>query len=106
MYDADALCLLSANANLTNAEMAQLYNHPKIKAMVTLTNGEGFCRPLLEAAACGLPVMATNWSGQLDFLNKANAPSKLKFSPVYSGKSFFSSVCAYDVEIQIGRAHV
>ena len=56
------------HANLTEPEMAALYNHPKIKTMVSLTHGEGFGLPLLEAAASGLPVIATNWSGQLDFL--------------------------------------
>lgn len=57
------------HANLTEEEMAALYNHPKIKAVISLTHGEGFGLPLLEAAACGVPVMATNWSGHLDFLN-------------------------------------
>lgn len=56
------------HANLTKEEMAALYNHPNIKAMLSLTHGEGFGRPLLEAAACELPVLATNWSGHLDFL--------------------------------------
>jgi glycosyltransferase involved in cell wall biosynthesis len=37
--------------------------------MVSFTHGEGFGRPLLEATMTGLPVMATNWSGQLDFLD-------------------------------------
>lgn len=50
-------------------EICQLYKHPKIKAFVSLTKGEGFGLPLLEAAAAGLPILATNWSGHLDFLN-------------------------------------
>jgi ADP-heptose:LPS heptosyltransferase/glycosyltransferase involved in cell wall biosynthesis len=58
------------HGNLTDEEMADLYNHPKIKAFVSLTHGEGFGLPLLEAAACGLPILATNWSGHLDFLKK------------------------------------
>ena len=56
------------HANLTTEEMADLYNHPKIKAFVTLTHGEGFGIPVAEAAAVGLPIMATNWSGHLDIL--------------------------------------
>ena len=28
-------------------EINQLYNHPKVKAHITLTHGEGFGRPLL-----------------------------------------------------------
>jgi glycosyltransferase involved in cell wall biosynthesis len=53
---------------LTNDEMNQLYNHPKIKAMISLTKGEGFGRPLLEFTMSGKPVMASNWSGHKDFL--------------------------------------
>lgn len=64
------------HGNLTEEEMSNLYNHPQIKALVSFTAGEGYGRPLLEAAACELPVIATNWSGHLDFL-----PPK-KFSAV------------------------
>jgi glycosyltransferase involved in cell wall biosynthesis len=53
---------------LTNNEMNQLYNHPKIKSMISLTKGEGFGRPLLEFTMSGKPVIASNWSGHKDFL--------------------------------------
>jgi len=53
---------------LLENELNDLYNHPKIKAMVTLTKGEGFGRPLLEFTMSGKPVLASNWSGHLDFL--------------------------------------
>lgn len=53
---------------LTDKEMNELYNHPKIKAMVSLTKGEGFGRPLLEFTMTGKPVLASNWSGHKDFL--------------------------------------
>jgi glycosyltransferase involved in cell wall biosynthesis len=53
----------------TDTEMNELYNHPKVKAMVNLTKGEGFGRPLLEFSLTNKPVIATNWSGHLDFLN-------------------------------------
>ena len=55
--------------NLTDSEMNDLYNHKKIKAMVSFTKGEGFGRPLLEFTTTGKPVMASNWSGQTDFLH-------------------------------------
>ena len=54
--------------DLSNAEMNELYNHPKVKAMVSITKGEGFGRPLLEFSMTGKPVLASNWSGHKDFL--------------------------------------
>jgi glycosyltransferase involved in cell wall biosynthesis len=53
--------------------MNSLYNHPKVKAHVSLTKGEGFGRPLLEASISGKPVIASGWSGHLDFLNAEDA---------------------------------
>ncbi len=57
------------HGSLSDEEMNYLYNHPKVKSFVTFTHGEGFGRPLLEATMTGLPVIATGWSGHLDFLN-------------------------------------
>ena len=53
---------------LTDKEMNELYNHPKVKSMVSITKGEGFGRPLLEFTMTGKPVISSNWSGQKDFL--------------------------------------
>ncbi|MGE7906609.1 glycosyltransferase family 4 protein [Peribacillus sp. NPDC094092] len=36
------------------------------------TRGEGWNLPALEAMACGLPVITTNWSAHLDFINQQN----------------------------------
>tara|TARA_R110000824_G_scaffold49466_12_gene138704 strand:+ start:2657 stop:3808 length:1152 start_codon:yes stop_codon:yes gene_type:complete len=57
------------HGHMKPGEVAGLYQHPKVKALVSATKGEGFGLPLLEAAACGLPVIATNWSGHKDFLD-------------------------------------
>jgi glycosyltransferase involved in cell wall biosynthesis len=54
--------------DLTNKEMNDLYNHKKIKSMISITKGEGFGRPLLEFTMTGKPVIASNWSGHKDFL--------------------------------------
>lgn len=58
------------HGELTPEQMNELYNHPKVKAHVSFTHGEGFGRPLLEATLSGKPVIATEWSGHLDFLPK------------------------------------
>jgi len=57
------------HGNMTNSEIASIYKHPKIKALVSLTRGEGFGLPLLEAAASSLPIIATDWSAHTEFLN-------------------------------------
>lgn len=61
------------HGELTDDEMNSLYNHPKVKAHVSLTKGEGFGRPLLEASVSGKPVIASGWSGHMDFLNVDDA---------------------------------
>ena len=57
------------HGNLSPDEMAGIYRRPDVKCLISLTRGEGFGLPIVEAAASGVPVMATNWSGHLDFLN-------------------------------------
>jgi glycosyltransferase involved in cell wall biosynthesis len=69
------------HGELTEYEMNSLYNHPKVKVHVSLTKGEGFGRPLLEATQSGKPVIASGWSGHLDFLEKDKCillPGELK----------------------------
>lgn len=56
------------HGDLTDKEMHEIYLHPKIKSLVSLTHGEGFGLPIYEAAYTGVPVVATAWSGQMDFL--------------------------------------
>ncbi|MEM4267248.1 MAG: glycosyltransferase [Candidatus Woesearchaeota archaeon] len=51
-------------------EMAQLYRHPQIKGFVTITSGEAWGRMTAEAIACNLPVLATNWGGHLEYMDK------------------------------------
>jgi glycosyltransferase involved in cell wall biosynthesis len=56
------------HGDITPDELNRLYNHPKVKSHVSLTHGEGFGRPLLEATMSGKPLLTTNWSGHVDFL--------------------------------------
>ena len=67
------------HGDLSDKEMNSLYNHSKVKAMISLTKGEGFGRPLLEFSLTNKPVIATGWSGHVDFLNP-------EFSGLMGGK--------------------
>ena len=58
------------HGEMSDEEINALYNHSKVKAMVSLTKGEGFGRPLLEFSCINKPVVATDWSGHTDFLDK------------------------------------
>lgn len=57
------------HGDMFDEDMNILYNHPKVKAMVNLTKGEGFGRPLLEFSLSKKPIIASNWSGHVDFLS-------------------------------------
>jgi glycosyltransferase involved in cell wall biosynthesis len=67
------------HGEFTDEEMNSIYNHKKIKAMVSLTKGEGFGRPLLEFSLTNKPIISTNWSGHIDYLNE-------EFTPLLSGQ--------------------
>jgi hypothetical protein len=54
---------------MSDAEVNELYNHGKVKAMISLTKGEGFGRPLLEFSLINKPIIASGWSGHIDFLD-------------------------------------
>jgi glycosyltransferase involved in cell wall biosynthesis len=56
------------HGDLSPVQMNRLYNHPKVKAHVSFTHGEGFGRPLLEATLSGKPLLVSDWSGHKDFL--------------------------------------
>ena len=56
------------HGDLSDEEMNELYNHSKVKAMINLTKGEGFGRPLLEFTLAKKPLICSGWSGHLDFL--------------------------------------
>lgn len=56
------------HGDMSDEQVVSIYRHSKIKALVAATRGEGFGLPILEAAACELPIIATSWSGHMDFL--------------------------------------
>ena len=65
------------HGDMSDAEIHSLFEHPQLKAFLTLTHGEGFGLPVFEASYTGVPVIAPGWSGQLDFLvNKKTGRSE------------------------------
>tara|TARA_R110000824_G_scaffold84170_3_gene210116 strand:- start:7214 stop:9295 length:2082 start_codon:yes stop_codon:yes gene_type:complete len=74
------------HGDMSDEEVLGLYEHPKVKAMVSLTHGEGFGLPLFEAAQRALPIVATDWSGQCDFLYMPvkNKKGKIKNKGVFA----------------------
>ena len=57
--------------DLSEQEMNTLYNHEKVKAMISFTKGEGYGRPLAEFVTTGKPILVSGWSGHVDFVNPA-----------------------------------
>ena len=71
------------HGDLTASEMNGLYGHPKVKAMLNFTKGEGFGRPLLEFSLTGKPILVSNWSGHLDFLKQGAVLLEGELKPVH-----------------------
>ena len=61
------------HGDMEETDMSNLYHHPKVKAMLSFTKGEGYGRPMAEFTLTGKPIIASGWSGQLDFLPAENA---------------------------------
>ncbi len=100
------------HGDLEDEEINELYNHPKVKAHITFTHGEGFGRPLLEACFSEKPIIAPDWSGQKDFLNKNNAvllpgglidvhPSAVPKEMLQEGAKWFSINYQYAGQIML-----
>jgi len=56
---------------IPNSLMPNLYNSANV--FFSPSRGEGFNLPLLEASACGLPVITTNYSAMTDYCTKDNS---------------------------------
>ena len=61
------------HGDMEETDMSNLYHHPKVKAMVSFAKGEGYGRPMAEFTLTGKPIIASGWSGQLDFLPPEHA---------------------------------
>jgi glycosyltransferase involved in cell wall biosynthesis len=84
------------HGDMTSEELAGLYNHRKIKALINLSHGEGFGLPMFEAASHGLPVIAPSWSGQCDFL----------YGKVRNGKSRKEKIRPLFAKVEYSIGHV
>ncbi|EME31610.1 glycosyl transferase family 1 [Galdieria sulphuraria] len=81
--------------------LATLY--VSVDAFVLPTRGEGWGRPIMEAMACGTPVIATNWSGQTEYLNaKTGFPIPVEEIVTYSEGPGFAEL--YKDELEISAA--
>jgi glycosyltransferase involved in cell wall biosynthesis len=58
------------NRSLSLAQLAELYQGAD--CFVLPTRGEGWGMPVLEAMACGVPAIATAWSGPAAFVDETN----------------------------------
>jgi len=94
------------HGDLDDKDINCLYNHPKVKAFVTFTKGEGYGRPLAEFCLSKKPVIASGWSGQLDFLSKEFSlllpgtltpvhPSAQSANLILDGSSWFTADYTY-----------
>ena len=70
--------------------------------------------PLLESARCGLPIIATNWSGHLDFLDKdflavdyslENIPSEKVDNNIFINNSKWAIVKKSSTDKQLNFAY-
>lgn len=58
------------DAHIAQVDLPRLYK--SANAFVLPSRGEGWGRPLVEAMAMSLPVIATNWSGPTEYLTEVN----------------------------------
>ena len=74
------------HGDLSEEQMGSLYTHKDIKAIISATHGEGFGLPLFEAVCHGMPVVAPNATGHVDFLYAKN--KKKKIAPHFAKVDF------------------
>jgi len=106
------------HGDLSDEQLAGMYTHPTVKAFITLTSGEGWGRSLAEAAACGVPVIAPDWSSYKDFINKKYStllPVKMEkiaaeviqsYKGIFPTGSRWAMVTPGDVSNELKKCHM
>lgn len=94
--------LYSLHGMMSEEELYALYTHKTVKALYTATRGEAVGLPIVEAAACGLPVLATQYGGHTEYLQNDKwiklAAKKEKINPKRVDELFHSESSWYEVE--------
>jgi glycosyltransferase involved in cell wall biosynthesis len=101
------------HGDMSDVDVATLYKHPNVKVLVTATRGEGFGLPILEAAACDLPVIATGWSAHCEFLELGryidlpcaikNIPRERVDNRIFVGKARWAEVSETDFKRRVRK---
>lgn len=71
LSDSGGRIVFSINEVVPGYQLGSLYR--SVDCFVLATRGEGWGLPIMEAMACGLPVIATNWSGPSEFMSRETA---------------------------------
>ena len=71
LKDSGGRIVFSINEVVPSYQLGSIYR--SVDCFVLASRGEGWGLPILEAMACGLPVIATNWSAQSDFISNDTA---------------------------------
>jgi glycosyltransferase involved in cell wall biosynthesis len=113
LYPAGHKALAAAVASLTNAQISdgkagatsvdELYASADV--VLSLHRSEGFGLVIAEAMLHGLPVVATNWSGNLDFLTNDNGlPISYSLVPAHDPQGTYDQPSCFWAEADVGAA--
>ncbi len=108
---ADVAPIVILGDRVAGRDLPALYS--MANAFVLPTRGEGWGRPFMESMACGVPVIATNWSAHLAFMHDDNSylvdvdrlvPADAVEMPLYAGQQW-AEPSATHLTSQLRRVH-
>ena len=89
--------------HLDDAALSALY--AQADALLSLHRAEGFGLPMLEALARGIPVVATAWSGNMDFTGRGNSVDvPYRLVPVRDPAAIYHGGCWAEPDIVAAAA--